>query len=620
MQAVSTSWKESQRKTVVPESFIEIELGLVDPAIQENTTPSADVVYFSNIGQILEKDLKVAPYVTLEQNLWLLDGKKQILPTDNYGNTGYIGSALSGADGRFDPPPVVSVQLPWLVDVYLPGLTLEWDQAHGDYAVDFDINLYNGEILSDQIEVRENTNVFTPFPRLIKDFDRVDIVIYKWSLPHKRPRISKMLLTIHVLYDTSNIISLSHTQESDILSSRLPKTRVRFSVDNVDDSYNPYNPRGLTAVLMERQELKIRYGYKVGNDIEWIPAATVYLSEWNAPQNGLSVEFEATDILGFLDKTFMKGLYRPDGISLKDLAEEVLLDADLPLVKGEVPWKLHESLDNIYTVAPLPLVRHSECLQMIANAAGCAMYVDREGFLHIEPIAVFSSEDYFRMSGTFYAGQSSFLPRSLGTNWKWTDYRVDNFNSYKYPEVKLSKVLQQVDVTVYTYFTENDSKEIYKGDIEVHGTETMFITYTVPAVDVSISVSGGTLNSVTYYTNACQLTLTGEGLVTVVITGKELKTSETVITVPTGERGEIQPIKNPLVTDTSQARRLATWARNILINRRQLTLNWRADPRLDVLDRIYVQNKYGFSPLHVTRLTYDYKGSFKGKAEGRDIG
>ena len=113
------------------------------------------------------------------------------------------------------------------------------------------------------------------------------------------------------------------------------------------------------------------------------------------------------------------------------------------------------------------------------------------------------------MSGTFYAGQSIFLPRGLGTEWKWTDYRVDNFNSYKHPEVKLSKVLQQVDVTVYTYFTESDSKEIYKGDIEVDGTETMFITYTGPAVDVSLSVSGGTLNSVKYYTNACQLTLTG---------------------------------------------------------------------------------------------------------------
>ena len=45
------------------------------------------------------------------------------------------------------------------------------------------------------------------------------------------------------------------------------------------------------------------------------------------------------------------------------------------------------------------------------------MYVDREGFLRIEP-----------------------APTSM------TDYRVDNFNSYKRPEVTLTKPLKQVDV------------------------------------------------------------------------------------------------------------------------------------------------------------------------------
>src|SRR5690606_3509670 len=183
---------------------------------------------------------------------------------------------------------------------------------------------------------------------------------------------------------------------------------------------NPDNQAGISKYLAERQEIQVRYGYKIGSGIEWIPGGTFYLSGWDAPQNGLYATFEARDILEFMNGIFMKGLYRPDGISLKALAEEVLLDAGLPERKdGLPPWKLHESLDDIYTVAPLPLVRHSECLQMIANAAGCAMYVDREGFLRIEPITIFSSEDYFRMSGTFYAGQSSFLPRSLGTNWKW---------------------------------------------------------------------------------------------------------------------------------------------------------------------------------------------------------
>src|SRR5690606_34152667 len=251
---------------------------------------------------------------------------------------------------------------------------------------------------------------------------------------------------------------------------------------------------------------------------------------------------------------------------------------------GLPPWKLHESLDDIYTVAPLPLVRHSECLQMIANAAGCAMYVDREGFLRIEPITVFSSEDHFKISGTFYAGQSFLLPKSPGMDWRWTDYRVDNFNSYKRPEVTLTKPLKQVDVSYYSFVVDAEVKEIYKGELSVSGTETIQITYSNPAVETVATVKGGTLVSATYYTNACELEITASGVVEITIAGKELKTSEAIVTVLTGEPvGETQSVKNKLITSQSRAIAVGNWVKEYLTNRRIVSFDWRADPRLDAL-------------------------------------
>ena len=288
----------------------------------------------------------------------------------------------------------------------------------------------------------------------------------------------------------------------------------------------------------------------------------------------------------------MKGVYRPSGISLKALAEEVLLDAGLPEREdGLPPWKLHESLDDIYTVAPLPLVRHSECLQMIANAAGCVMYVDREGFLRIEP-----------------------APTSM------TDYRVDNFNSYKRPEVALTKPLKRVDVSYYSFVVDTEVKEIYKGELSVSGTETIQITYSNPAVETVATVEGGTLVNATYYTNACELKITASGVVEITIVGKELKTSEAVVTVLTGEPGETQSVKNKLITSQSRATTVGNWVKEYLTNRRIVSLEWRADPRLDALDKILVQNKFGISPLRVTEFTIAYNGAFKGKGRGRDLG
>ena len=65
---------------------------------------------------------------------------------------------------------------------------------------------------------------------------------------------------------------------------------------------------------------------------------------------------------------------------------------------------------------------------------------------------------------------------------------------------------------------------------------------------------------------------------------------------------------------------MGNWVKEYLTNRKIVSLDWRADPRLDALDRILVQNKFGISPLLVTEFTINYNGAFKGKGRGRDLG
>lgn len=81
--------------------------------------------------------------------------------------------------------------------------------------------------------------------------------------------------------------------------------------------------------------------------------------------------------------------------------------------------------------------------------------------------------------------------------------------------------------------------------------------------------------------------------------------------------GEIQAISNPLITNDVLAHRVAEWARMVLSSRKTLSGEYRADPRLDVLDKISSESKYGANnAIYVTEIEYSYNGTFVGKYTG----
>jgi hypothetical protein len=199
---------------------------------------------------------------------------------------------------------------------------------------------------------------------------------------------------------------------------------IGFSLDNSDNSFNPYNPDGFAKYLMERQVVMVRYGMKLSDGtVEWIKGGSFYLSEWYAKQNGITAEFVARDILEFMSALYTDNVSVIQERSLYDLAEEVLQAANLPLNSdGTVKWVIDDSLKEITTTAVIPTDTIANCLQMIANAGCCVLYPDRDGILHIKPI-----------------GNEP------------TDYVINSFNSYVKSEITLSKMIKQIDVAVFEY-------------------------------------------------------------------------------------------------------------------------------------------------------------------------
>ena len=83
------------------------------------------------------------------------------------------------------------------------------------------------------------------------------------------------------------------------------------------------------------------------------------------------------------------------------------------------------------------------------------------------------------------------------------------------------------------------------------------------------------------------------------------------------ESGAIQEVSNPLITDEATANAVAVWCRDCLKTRKTLSGSFRADPRLDALDKVTVVSKYSSSPVYITNIKYQYSGGFRGTYEGR---
>ena len=419
MQTVSTAWKQMYRELLVPESFVEIQMNVGDPVAQADASSASNgEERFSDVTQIVRRyEKNPTKYGTLERNLFQLDGSIVLLPdTGPYVKQGYIGDVLSGDDGYYTAIPTITVSFSKAYDDIIPGITITWATAYNEWAEEYRVTAWLGGQAVAATTVTGNTEI-TSFAEFdITEYDSITLEVLKWCKPSRRPRIKQLEIGIVRTYDKADLMDYKHELSVDPLSAALPLSEITFSIQNLGGKFNPDNPKGAEKYLINRQQITARYGYHVAGEIEWIPAGTFYLSEWETPQNGITATFVARDLLEYYDEVYTG----PHTGTLLSIAEAALTQVEVPTMPdGSVPWTLDSALGNIQaaTDADLTDLPISEVLQYVANAARMVFYQDREGRLHIEPLR----------DGM-------------------TDYLVDEFNSYANSEISLTKPLKAVTV------------------------------------------------------------------------------------------------------------------------------------------------------------------------------
>lgn len=401
---VSDAWKDIHQRFILPEGHIEIKCELSEVGIQELAVPSGtNEAELSDVSKVTDVDIMSASrkYATNELNMWALDGSMFVLPDSNYEPTGYVSDiAESGS---------VTLKLPSVRAVALPGVMITWSDVYGEYPSIFTVTAKNGENVVAELTVTDNTEKSCLVDLEINNYDSVTVTVHNWCVPYHRARIDSIYLGHTLTLNKNDILSYTHEHRGDILSGELPKNSIEFSLNNIDGRWNPSNPTGMEKYLSERQKLTVRYGFKLDdNSIEWIKAGTFYLSEWSSPSNGLEARFTARDALEFVINAENKTM-KTD--TLKGLAEWAT--ASLP---DDIAVDIDASLAN-YTAEYKGDSTSAEILQKCANAGGCVIRSDREGALHIEPISAIM-----------------------------TDYLIPLSLSYSYPEIELSKPLKTVSV------------------------------------------------------------------------------------------------------------------------------------------------------------------------------
>lgn len=418
MNIVSEKWKTTHNELLLPETFIKLSFGVTEPGLSLiATTTATNEETFSGTASITNGlDKEPEKYATLEHNMWSLDG------TFNYFDEtpldpGYTTSLLSGADGSFSSVPTITIQFSSVRTTLIPGITITWGNAFDEYATSFRVTAYNGSTVVFQKSVTDNKSLVSKIFTALQSYDKIVIEIFAWCLPYRRCRVTEMFLGIHEVYTKSDLLNYSYIESVDLLSASLPKNEIIFSLDNSTGRWNPSNPSGAEQFLIERQEIFVKYGMKVDDNVEWIDGGRLWLSEWNTPANGLEATFTARDSLTFANDVYI-GIRKG---TLYDIAVSAFAQMDLPVLPDGSPrFYVDESLKNLstdfseedtnYTIA--------DVLQMVAHMGCCVFHQNREGQTRIEP-----------------------------HNGEATDYVINRFRSYAHPEVAFSKPLKAVEVT-----------------------------------------------------------------------------------------------------------------------------------------------------------------------------
>lgn len=367
MQDASKEYKQSMRQYFRHRGFARITIGVINLLAQKSiqVNNQTGLLYISNTEEVFQGETPQKIYATPEEGFSKVDGSMFFAPPPNsnyqFYNNGLVSQGILG-----------SIFLDFGGEHFdIKGITIDFSDY---YPVDFTIETNLGVK-----SYHNNDKRYWSTEDVFQDVSFFKIHPARMINGRGRLRIFQFSCGITNVFTNNEIFNYSGKEYVSPITEMLPSNDVRFTVANYNSYYSPDNPGSAMVYMETGQEVRVAFGYDVDGkgNIEWLPEKLSYLKEWSA--NESEANFTSSGIFERMaSSTYYKGQYRPEGISLYNLAIEVFEDA------GIEHYFVDSYLKNIIVWNPLPVVSHPAALQLIANAGRCVLRELRDGRVAIQ--------------------------------------------------------------------------------------------------------------------------------------------------------------------------------------------------------------------------------------------
>ena len=366
MQSVSKEYKEQIRKPLRNHSFMTVTVGVVNQEAQAGVSVDStkEYAYFAELKKPFDNYDVTIPYAVLEERFTKVDDSMFFMPRENtrytYINQGIVVKNIGD---------VIRLVFPAAYDI--KGLTIDFSHV---YPVDFDIvsNV-------NTVQIRGNNKQFFVTDDVFYRATFIEIKPLRMVHGENRLRVNKVTMGLGMFFNNTKILSSSKKEHISPIMKELQSIDFDVKIENKDRVFDIENSKSAINFMELGQSVKATYGYELDDGhIEWVNGCTLNLKSWSADDKTLSLS--ATDIFDNLNGIYRKGVYSHTGISLYDLAIDVLKDAKV----DTRDYYIDSYLKTVIINNPIPAVDHKSALQLIANAGRSLLYQDRTGKICIK--------------------------------------------------------------------------------------------------------------------------------------------------------------------------------------------------------------------------------------------